>query len=337
MLEIDWDIKHGWHSPKIIPYGNLSLSPAATALHYGIECFEGMKAYLDSNDNIRMFRPDRNMARMNHSMTRLGMPRIDGNDGLLDCIKELLRVEKSWIPNKEGYSLYIRPTAIGTSPFLGVQAAEHVKVFTILCPVGPYYKSGFNPVKLYADAENVRAWPGGVGNAKVGGNYAPTILPSREAARKHGCSQVLWLYGDDHQVTEVGAMNIFFVLKKVVNGKEVRELVTAPLTRGDILPGVTRASILEVARSWAAAENLEISERFITMKEVKDASADGRLLEMFGAGTAAVVSPVGCILYKEAEVVPVTGQQAGPLTLKLYKSLLDIQYGKVEHPWSVVV
>jgi branched-chain amino acid aminotransferase len=167
MLEIDWDVNRGWYSPKIVPYGDLSMSPASTSLHYGIECFEGMKAYLDKNNNIRLFRPDRNMNRMNYSMTRMGMPRIDLNDGLLDCIKELLKVDRDWIPNKEGYSLYIRPTAIGTSPFLGVQASEHVKVFAILCPVGPYYKSGFNPVKLYADTENVRAWPKGVGNAKV--------------------------------------------------------------------------------------------------------------------------------------------------------------------------
>jgi branched-chain amino acid aminotransferase len=172
----------------------------------------------------------------------------------------------------------------------------------------------------------------------VGGNYAPTILPSREAAKKHGCSQVLWLYGEDHQVTEVGAMNIFFVLKKNVNGKEVRELVTAPLTRGDILPGVTRASVLELARSWAASEgNMEVSERFITMKELQHASAHGQLLEMFGAGTAAVVSPVGSIVYKDSEVVPVVSKEAGPLAMRVYKSLLDIQYGKVDHPWSVVV
>ena len=171
MLEIDWDLRHGWHQPKIIPYQNLSLSPAATSLHYGIECFEGMKAYLDKKGQIRLFRPDRNMARMNNSMVRMGMPRIDTSDGLLDCLKELIKLDKDWIPDKEGYSLYIRPTAIGTSPFLGVQAAEHVKVFAILCPVGPYYKSGFNPVKLYADTDNIRAWPGGVGNTKVRSLY----------------------------------------------------------------------------------------------------------------------------------------------------------------------
>lgn len=236
-----------------------------------------MKAYLDKNNNIRLFRPDRNMARMNYSMVRMGMPRIDQSDGLLQCIMELLKLDKDWIPNKEGYSLYIRPTAIGTSPYLGVQAADHVKVYCILCPVGPYYRSGFNPVKLYADHENVRAWPGGVGNAKVGGNYAPTIVPSRDAAKRYGCSQVLWLYGENHEVTEVGAMNIFFVLKKIIDGKEVKELVTAPLTRGDILPGVTRASILEMVHSWPASEGLVVSERFITMKELVEASQQGNV------------------------------------------------------------
>lgn len=339
MLEIDWDINKGWHAPKITPYQNLSLSPASTCLQYGIECFEGMKAYLDKDENIRLFRPDRNMARLNFSMVRMGMPRIDMDDGLLDCIKEILKIDKSWIPNKEGYSLYLRPTAIGTSPFLGVQAAEHVKLFTILCPVGPYYRSGFNPVKLYADTENVRAWPGGVGNAKVGGNYAPTILPSREAARKHGCSQILWLFGENHEATEVGAMNIFFVLKKVIDGKEVLELATAPLTRGDILPGVTRASILELARELPASEanNLVVSERFVPMGELVQASKEGRLVEIFGAGTAAVISPVGSIIYKDSEVLPSYSLEAGPLALKFYKKLLDIQYGRVEHPWSVVV
>lgn len=149
-----------------------------------------MKAYKDQKGDIRLFRPDKNMERMNYSMTRLSMPPINGNDGLLECIKELIRVDSSWVPDKEGYSLYIRPTAIGTSPLLGVHASEQIKVYTILSPVGPYYKSGFKPVKLYADAKNVRAWPGGVGNAKVGGNYAPTIYPSQQAAKEHGCSQV---------------------------------------------------------------------------------------------------------------------------------------------------
>ncbi len=167
-----------------------------------------MKAYKDKSGVIRMFRPDKNMERLNHSMTRLGMPNINGNDAFLECIKKLLKVDESWIPDKEGYSIYLRPTAIGTSPFLGVHASEQIKLYVILSPVGPYYKSGFVPIKLFADTVNVRAWPGGVGNAKVGGNYGPTIEPSKKAASL-GCSQVLWLFGADHQITEVLPLHEF--------------------------------------------------------------------------------------------------------------------------------
>lgn len=190
MLSIDWNNKTGWTTPLISEHSNLSLSPASLVLHYGIECFEGMKAYLDANGHIRLFRPQLNMKRMQDSMNRLALPPLD-MDGLLRCIKQLLVVDKRWIPSKDGYSLYIRPTAIATSPYLGVQAPSHAKVFVILSPVGPYYKSGFAPVKLYADSLNVRAWPGGVGNVKVGGNYGPTIALSRDALEKHGCQQVL--------------------------------------------------------------------------------------------------------------------------------------------------
>lgn len=231
-----------------------------------------MKAYKDSNGEVRLFRPNKNIERMNHSMTRLSMPSVSDNDGFLNCLKTLVKLDESWIPEKEGYSLYIRPTAIGTSPFLGVHASEQVKLYTILSPVGPYYRSGFKPVRLYADTHNVRAWPGGVGNAKVGGNYAPTIFPSQQAAKAHGCSQVLWLFGEDHQVTEVGAMNMFFVIKNAQTGET--ELITPPLTRGDILPGVTRDSILGIGRTW---NHLTVQERFITMKEVREASKEGRV------------------------------------------------------------
>jgi branched-chain amino acid aminotransferase len=188
----------------IKPYQNLSISPAASALHYGIECFEGMKAYKDKEGRIRLFRPDMNMSRLDRSMRRLSMPPIEGG-GFLDCLKALLRVDADWVPWAEGggdglasgYSLYLRPTAIGVSPYLGVQQSDRVKLFAMACPVGPYYKSGFKPVALFADTHNTRAWPGGAGSVKVGGNYAPTILPSREAMEKHGCSQVSYGGGVD--------------------------------------------------------------------------------------------------------------------------------------------
>jgi branched-chain amino acid aminotransferase len=275
MLEVEWDMEQGWGAPRIIPFQNISMHPASTCLHYAIECFEGMKAYKGPKGELRLFRPDKNMERMNNSMARLAMPTIAGSNGFLDAIKELVKIDESWVPSQEGYSLYIRPTAIGTGEVLGVHASEKVKLFCILSPVGPYYKSGFKPVKLFADNKNVRAWPGGVGNAKVGGNYAPTILPSQKAALEHGCSQILWLYGEEHQITEVGAMNIFFLFKKA-GGK--MELVTPPLTRGDILPGVTRASVLELARTWG---DVEVNERFLTIHEIIEAEKNGTVSYLY--------------------------------------------------------
>lgn len=328
MLEVDWNEKSGWGTPHISEYKNLSLSPASTGLHYGIQCFEGMKAYKDSKGKVRLFRPDMNMKRMNNSMTRLAMPELD-QEGFLECMRQLIKMDASWVPDKDGYSLYIRPTAIGTSAILGVHASADVKLFTILSPVGPYYKSGIVPVRLLADSVNVRAWPGGVGHVKVGGNYAPTIDVSRRAAEQ-GYQQVLWLYGSDHQITEVGAMNMFFLIRK--ENSDAVELITPPLTRGDILPGVTRDSILALARSWP---EYEVSERFITMKDILQASKEGRLIEAFGAGTAVIVAPVCAISYMEQEIKIPTGDQPGPLATRLRKTLLDIQYGRVEHPWSV--
>jgi branched-chain amino acid aminotransferase len=247
-----------------------------------------MKAYKDVRGNVRLFRPDCNFDRMSSSMERLAMPALD-KEGFFDCMKWLLHMEESWIPHQDGYAIYIRPTAIGSSPFLGVAASEHIKVFCILSPVGPYYKNGFVPVKLYADTENVRAWPGGAGNAKVGGNYAPTIAPAREAA-KRGCQQIMWLFGPEHHVTEVGAMNIFFLMRQPASKGGKVELVTAPLTRGDILPGVTRRSILEMTRAWNSQTNpvratygdIEVNERFVPMAEVVQASKEDRVSLLFG-------------------------------------------------------
>lgn len=329
MLEVDWDSVNGWKNPVISPYHNLSISPAASSLHYGLQCFEGMKAYKDDQGKIRMFRPDCNMDRLNDSMKRLFMPGFNG-EGLLECIKQLLRIDESWIPEGDGYSIYLRPTAISTYPFLGVGAPLECKIFVIMSPVGPYYAEGFKPIKLYADTENVRAWPGGVGNTKVGGNYAPCIAPQMAAAKK-GCSQVLWLFGEDHEITEVGAMNIFFFL---INEQGEKELITAPLTRGDILPGVTRRSMLELARNWG---EFKVSERYLQMGELLKASKEGRLIEAFGAGTAAVVAPVKGIHYKGEDIMFPTGEKAGALTQRMWDNIISIQYGRTHHPWSVVV
>jgi len=333
-LEIDWTKEGGWGAPRITPRAALQIDPAASCLHYGLQCFEGMKAYVDKDGEIRLFRPDKNMARMNTSCERLFLPNFDGAQ-LTECIKELIKVEKDWVPQGEGYSLYIRPTAISTHASLGVAPAEAAKIFVILSPVGPYYPSGFAPVRLFADNNNRRAWPGGIGYTKSGGNYAPTIGPQKEAADK-GYSQVLWLFGEDDEVTEVGTMNMFTFW---INEDGEKELVTAPLDDGTILPGVTRDSILELARGWG---EFKVSERKYTMPEMVKAIEEGRVIECFGAGTAAVVSPIEHIGYMgKGYDVPLDPNRpdhpAGVLTQRVWDSIVGIQYGEVEHEWSVKI
>lgn len=324
-----------WRAPEIVPYGELRISPAASALHYGLECFEGMKAYKslgDGDDSLRLFRPDCNMARLRSSMDRLTMPGFDFNpEGLIECIAELVRLDRDTIPEGEGYSLYLRPTVISTHPFLGVAPPTELLLYVITCPVGPYYKSGFAPVRLTADTPYVRAWPNGTGNYKVGGNYGPTMKAAAEAAER-GYAQVLWVFGENDEITEVGAMNVFFFLQNADTGR--RELVTPPLSRGDILPGVTRRSILELAREWG---EFDVVERSITMPEVRDAAKEGRLIEAFGAGTAAVVTPISVIQFQGEDIE--ISETAGDLTERIFADLTAIQYGKVEGPegWSVKI
>lgn len=334
MLEVDWQKEDGWSAPTITPYHKLELDPACSVFHYALEAFEGMKAYVDSKGRVRLFRPELNMKRLATSMERLAMPPLD-QQGFLASIKELVKLEKSWIPKGEGFSLYLRPTVIATHPVLGVTAAQRIKLFCITCPVGPYYPEGFKPVKLLAETSAVRAWPGGVGDAKLGGNYAPTIRVQAEAAKK-GYSQVLWLFGDQQEVTEVGTMNFFVFLKNAAGEKE---LLTCPLD-GTILPGVTRQSILDLARSWG---EFKVTERKFTINELTAAVKEGRVLEAFGAGTAAVVSPVKQIAYKGVDYeIPLNPADkaagAGPLAQRMWNELKAIQYGEVEgHPWSVLL
>ena len=336
ILEINWNYKTGWEAPTIQPYGPFSIDPAAAVFHYGLECFEGMKAYktCEHTDEIRLFRPELNMIRMNTSMKRLYLPTFDG-DAFLECLKQLIKIDKDWIPTGDGYSLYIRPTGISTHPYIGVGASQTAKLYVILCPVGPYYPEGFNPVKLYADDKYVRAWPGGTGDTKIGGNYGPTIRPQMEAAAK-GYSQILWLFGEEHYMTEVGTMNLFVYWINKETGR--KELVTAPITRGDILPGVTRQSILELCREW---KEFDVREETLTLPEVRTAIQENRLLEIFGSGTAAVISPVSTIYYQGEDLkIPLDGPdgKAGVLTQRLWKAITDIQYGRIpNHPWSVVI
>jgi len=303
-----------------------------------------MKAYIDDQDRIRMFRPDLNLQRLNSSCESLFFPTFEG-DQFLECLQELLRVERDWIPREYGYSLYLRPTIISTFASLGLSAAQSVKLYVICTPVGPYHPEGFKPISLLAPTSllasdsAVRAWPGGVGNKKLGSNYGPTIKPTQEANTR-GYGNIMWLLPDaktgDHIVSEVGTMNQFFLWKTKEGDTE---LITAPLD-GTILPGVTRDSILRMTREWG---RFKVTERHFTMNEVVSAVNEGRMLESFGAGTAAIVSPVNKIGWQGKDYdIPLDVNDpdatAGPLAKELFHTILDIQYGKKEHQgWSVIV
>ncbi|KAG0006241.1 branched-chain-amino-acid aminotransferase [Modicella reniformis] len=321
MLMIEWEAGKGWGTPQIKEYGKLQLEPSAVVFHYSFECFEGMKAYKDKAGKTRLFRPDMNMKRFNKSATRIALPSFE-NDELKELIGEFLKVDERWIPKGRGYSLYLRPTLIGTQESLGVGASDKAMLFVIASPVGPYFPSGFNAVNLLATSDKVRAWPGGTGDAKIGGNYAPCVRPQLDA-NKEGYQQNLWLFGPDHQLTEV----------------EV-ELVTPDLD-GSILPGVTRDSILALTRQWG---EFKVSERKIAMKDLVKADKEGRIIEMFGAGTACIVCPIKKIRYDGHDIhVPLDPSdktsQAGKLTKRINDTIMDIQYGDIKGPegWSVIV
>jgi len=332
MLQVEWNADQGWGKPEIKPYGKLDLEPASLCLHYGLECFEGMKAYKDANNKIRLFRPMDNMNRLNASSQRISLPGFNGKE-FLECIKEYVKVEEPWIPRQRGFSLYLRPTMIATQNVLGVQGSNRALLFVISCPVGPYYKSGFKPVKLLADDKNVRAWPGGVGQYKIGGNYAPGITLQRNAAAQ-GYSQILWLMkeGDEHYVTEVGTMNMCVYW---LNQQGEKELITPPLD-GTILPGVTRSSVLDLARQWG----IKVNESRFTMKQILQALKENRLLEAFGCGTACIISPIQTISFQGKDYdIPLGSEPnalAGPLAAKLNEAILSIQYGETPSEWSVL-
>lgn len=327
MLTIEWTQTGGWENPEIKPFTNFNIHPGAKVLHYAQELFEGMKAYRGVDDKIRMFRPMHNMARMNVTAERACLPNFDGHE-LMECIRKLVMMDVDWVPHCTSSSLYIRPTMIGTEAALGVAPSIKAKLYVILCPVGPYYSTGFKPVNLLADPQYVRAWEGGCGFTKMGSNYAPTLW-TQNIAQQNGCHQCLWLFGPDHEITEVGAMNLFILLRRKDG---TRELVTSPLTSGIILPGVTRRSIIEMVSTWP---NITVSERKITMGEVLEARQEGRLLEMFGSGTAAIVTPVGGLHYG-GQMWNIPTSQAG-LASKVFGAMTDIYYGKVFSPWAIDV
>ncbi len=314
----------GWHSPKIEPYGPLSLDPAALVLHYAQEIFEGLKAFRHQDGSIALFRPRDNFERFNQSARRMCMPELDV-DFCLAALRQLLQLEQEWVPHSEGTSLYIRPTMIATEPVLGVKPGEQYLFYIILSPVAAYYKGGVSPVNIWVSDKYVRVAPGGTGEAKTGGNYASSLYASNLAAAK-GYDQVLWLDGTERKyIEEVGSMNICFVY----DGK----VVTSPL-HGSILNGITRRSILTLVKEMG----YEVEERALSIDEVIEGAESGRLQEAFGTGTAAVVSPVGQLTYKD-KTVTIGGGKTGSVTMELYKTLTGIQYGHIEdtHGWITMV
>ena len=325
MFLMDYNTEKGWHDPRVVPFQNLSLSPATAVFHYAQEMFEGLKAYKTADGKIQLFRPQKNIERLNNTNRRMCIPEIDPDD-VLQAIKAVVKTDADWIPKEEGKSLYIRPFIIATDPMLGVHPSHSYLFCIILSPVGAYYASGINPVKIYVEPEYVRAVKGGTGFAKVGGNYAAS-LKGQEVAEKLGYAQVLWLDGIHHKyVDEVGAMNVFFV----IDG----EIVTPTLENGNILPGVTRDSALALLRSWG----YKVSERLLSIDEIRDAAKNGKLEEAFGTGTAAVISPIG-ELNEAGNIMIINEGKIGPISQRLYDNLTGIQWGKVEDTmgWTVAV
>lgn len=313
----------GWFDPRIEPYAPLALEPAAAVFHYAQAVFEGLKAFRGQDGRVRLFRPHKHLERLNASARRLCIPPLDP-DLALQSLLTLVAVDRDWVPSAVGTALYVRPVIIATEPFLGVRPARTYLYYVILSPVGAYYAEGMNPVRIRVEDRHVRAIPG-VGAAKTGGNYAASLLAAEEAHRA-GFTQVLWLDARERRwVEEVGTMNIMFRI-----GDEV---VTPPLA-GTILPGVTRDSALTLLRQWGVA----VHERPVAIEEVVAAARAGRLRECWGTGTAAVISPVGELAYRDERLVVNEGQ-IGELTRRLYEAIVDIQYARAPDPhgWTLEV
>lgn len=322
MFIMNYDEGQGWHDARIVPYAPLSLDPAAMCLHYGQEVFEGMKAYRTPEGKVVLFRPDKNMARLNVSNERLCIPEID-EEFAVEAIKKLVSVEQDWIPNAPGTALYIRPFIIAVDPHVGVHPAKHLLFIVILSPVGAYYPEGLNPVKIYVERKYVRSVRGGMGFTKTAGNYAAS-LKAQDEADKQGYTQVLWLDGVERKyIEEVGTMNVFFK----ING----EIVT-PSLEGSILGGITRMSCIEMLRSWGYA----VSERRLSLQEVEDSAKNGLLEEAFGTGTAAVISPIGELKIDD-EIIQINNNKIGPVAQRLYDTLTGIQNGVLPDPYGWVV
>lgn len=321
MFLMDYQEGEGWKNPRIEPYHDLNLDPAAMSLHYGQMIFEGLKCYRRADGGLQLFRARDNFLRLNRSAARLCIPDVDV-DSALQGLRALLSIDGDWVPKSRGTSLYIRPTIIATEPHLGVRPSRQYTYFVILGPVGAYYSEGFNPVKIWVVDDYIRAASGGLGEAKTAANYAASLYAA-ELAHQKGYTQVLWLDARENKyVEEVGTMNMFFLIDD--------ELITPPLG-GTILPGITRYTVMDLVREWGG---YKVSERQVTIDEVMAAAREGRLTEAFGSGTAAVISPVGQIVYQD-QTVKVGGGLTGPLSQKLFDEIIAIQYGEKEdtHGW----
>jgi len=322
MFILDYVEGEGWKDARIVPNEPFLIDPAAMVFHYGQAVFEGLKAYNAEGSKILLFRPDMNFARLNHSDERMCIPQLD-EEFVIHALKELIKIDSDWIPTEEGTALYIRPFVIATEAAVGVHPSKSYKFMIILSPVGAYYATGLAPVKIIIEDEFVRAVRGGIGFTKSSANYAIS-LKGQEKAIEKGYAQVLWLDGIERKyIEEVGTMNVFFI----IDGK-----VVTPMLSGSILPGVTRASVIELLKNW----NIPVEERKISIDEVFHAHADGKLQEVFGTGTAAVISPVGEFIMGDKRI-EICGGKIGEISQKLYDTLTDIQYGRVkdEFNWTV--
>ncbi len=315
MFMMDYSREEGWHDARIVPFGPLQIHPACTALHYGSEIFEGLKAYRRADGKVQLFRPIENIRRMNNSAERLCLPQIP-EDMALEVLTTFVKTEQDWTPSANGTSLYLRPFMFGNDETLGVHAVHHATFVIIASPVGSYYKEGINPVKIMIESEDVRAVRGGTGYAKCGGNYAASNRAGERAEQK-GYSQVLWLDGVERKyIEEVGAMNVMFK----IDGK-----IVTPMLSGSILPGITRKSCIEVLKK----EGYEVEERLLSIDELDEAMKNGKLEEAWGCGTAAVVSPIGELCYKDVKYI-INDGKIGKVTQSLYDTLTGIQWGSLE-------
>lgn len=308
-----------WQKPAIVPFEDVKISPATAALHYSQTVFEGLKAFQTTDGEIKMFRPEKHMQRLVKSCNRMCIPAPD-IDLLMDALERLITIDKQWVPDKQGNALYIRPLIFATDPFLGVQPSKEYQLLIMTSPVGAYYKEGINPVTLTTSSDYVRAVQGGAGYIKTSCNYGPTLLPAKKA-KEQGYTQILWLDAKENSyIEEVGTMNIFFKFDDY--------LVTPPL-EGSILGGITRDSVITLAYEWG----IEVKEARLHIDDLFDAYEDGSLKEVFGSGTAAVISPVGQIDH-EGDSIVLDKEKPGPLTQRLYDAITGIQYGKKEDPFG---